>query len=230
MLTKFAADRAWLPLLRVCLKMLAAQTDKILFEPRREDWHDTPLHQISKLSNVPPRFIFEGLMSFVQRPNPWKENYFELRILKSFTGHGKKTENLLFQGTDGEGGAQQELSTGAGGKMMKIVPMARMLPMTYVLWSWLFTCWPLDNLPCEEHVVFSWPLACSSHNKSMIIPNALTPFSTCSYKEPWLTMGDIHARPNLKKYCTLRIIPIRTCFEFYLVGHLSEVRFRTGLS
>lgn len=96
--------------------MLAAQTDKILFEPRREDWHDTPLHQISKLSNVPPRFIFEGLMSFVQRPNPWKENYFELRILKSFTGHGKKTENLLFQGTDGEGGAQQELSTGARGK------------------------------------------------------------------------------------------------------------------
>lgn len=55
-------------------------------------------------------------MSFVQSPNPWKENYFELRILKSFTGHGKKTENLLFQGTDGEGGAQQELSTGARGK------------------------------------------------------------------------------------------------------------------
>ena len=73
--------------------MLAAQTDKILFEPRREDWHDTPLHQISKLSNVPPHFIFEGLISFVQRPNPWKENYFELRILKSFTGHGKKIEN-----------------------------------------------------------------------------------------------------------------------------------------
>lgn len=93
MLTKFAADRAWFPLLRVFLKMLAAQTDKILFEPRRENWHATPLHQISKLSNVPPHFIFEGLISFVQRPNPWTENYFELRILKSFTGHGKRLKN-----------------------------------------------------------------------------------------------------------------------------------------